>query len=131
MFLNKYLVGCLLMLIADAAFIPGQKMVMIWCGISSNETVNNEYGAYLKQNNDAISAISPTIWHLAEDGVSLTANEALMQSAAALKKQAGVSVIPTVFDNESYNQGTLKPRYANPGCSIFRVQTQTLKRTPD
>ena len=121
----------MLMVLGDAAFIPGQKMVMIWCGISSNETVNNEYGAYLKQNNDAISAISPTIWHLAEDGVSLTANEALMQSAAALKKQAGVSVIPTVFDNESYNQGTLKPRYANSGCSIFRVQTQTLKPTPD
>ena len=96
--------------LAGATVIPGQKMVMIWCDISANETVNIEYGAYLKQNNDAISAISPTIWHLAQDGVSLTTNEALMHSAAALKKQAGVKVIPTVFDNESYNQGTLKPR---------------------
>ena len=78
----------------------------------------NDYGAYLKQNSDAITAIAPTIWHLAHDGISLTADDAIMAQTAKLKKQSGVRVIPTVFDNESYNQGTLKPRllklFANP-----------------
>lgn len=94
----------------DDVFIPGKKMVMIWCGVSSNDTENDSYAQYLKRNRDAITAISPTIWRLAGDGVSLTADDALMAAAAKLKKTSGVKVIPTVFDNESYNQGTLKPR---------------------
>lgn len=85
----------------------------------------DEYGAYLKQNSDAITAISPTIWHLAQDGVSLTADDATMAAAAKLKRQAGVRVLPTVFDNESYNQGTLKPRllklFAHPEQFIAAV----------
>ena len=91
---------------------------MIWCGVSTNATAMDEYGAYLKQNSDAITAIAPTIWHLAQDSQSLTADDAIMAATAKLKKQSGVRVIPTVFDNESYNQGTLKPRllklFANP-----------------
>ena len=91
---------------------------MIWCGVSTNATAMDEYGAYLKQNSDAITAIAPTIWHLAHDSQSLTADDAIMAATAKLKKQSGVRVIPTVFDNESYNQGTLKPRllklFANP-----------------
>ena len=75
---------------------------MIWCGVSTNATAMDEYGAYLKQNSDAITAIAPTIWHLAHDSQSLTADDAIMAATAKLKKQSGVRVIPTVFDNESY-----------------------------
>jgi len=93
----------------------------------------NDYGAYLKQNSDAITAIAPTIWHLAHDGISLTADDAIMAQTAKLKKQSGVRVIPTVFDNESYNQGTLKPRllklFANPHKFIASIVNATLVRT--
>jgi hypothetical protein len=41
----------------------------------------NEYGAYLKQNSDAITAIAPTIWHLAQDGQSLTADDVIVSSS--------------------------------------------------
>ena len=103
---------------STSTWLPGQKTVMIWCGVSTNATAMDEYGAYLSQNADAITAIAPTIWHLAQDSQSLTADDAIMAATAKLKKQSGVRVIPTVFDNESYNQGTLKPRllklFANP-----------------
>ena len=85
---------------------------------AATDPATRSYGAYLKQNSDAITAIAPTIWHLAQDSQSLTADDAIMAATAKLKKQSGVRVIPTVFDNESYNQGTLKPRllklFANP-----------------
>jgi hypothetical protein len=91
------------------------------------------YGQYLKQNSDAITAISPTIWHLAQDGVSLTADDVTMAQAAKLKKQSGVRVIPTVFDNESYNQGTLKPRllklFANPHKFIASIVNASMVRS--
>ena len=112
------------------SYIPGKKMVMIWSSVSSNATANDEYTAYLKKNSDAISAISPTIWHLASDGVSLTADDKTMAGAAKMKKVAGVKVIPTVFDNESYNQGTLKPRleklFANPSKFIAAIVNASL-----
>ena len=95
-----------------------------------------DYAQYLKKNIDSINAISPTIWHLAHDGVSLTtscepfastrpspsdaprsprvypaqppplprAADAAEAAAARIKKTSGVRVLPTVFDNESYNQ---------------------------
>jgi hypothetical protein len=91
---------------------------------------NDSYGEYLRQNSDAITAISPTIWHLAQDGVSLTASDASMAAAAKLKKQSGVRVLPTVFDNESYNQGTLKPRllklFARPQKFIAAIVNASL-----
>ena len=93
----------------------------------------SDYGQYLKQNSDAITAIAPTIWHLAQDGVSLTADDAIMAAAAKLKKQSGVRVIPTVFDNESYNQGTLKPRllklFASPHKFIASIVNASLVRS--
>jgi hypothetical protein len=49
----------------------------------------NDYGQYLKQNSDAITAIAPTIWHLAADGVSLAADDAIMAQTAKLKEQSG------------------------------------------
>jgi hypothetical protein len=93
----------------------------------------SDYGQYLKQNSDAITAIAPTIWHLAQDGVSLTADDAIMAATAKLKKESGVRVIPTVFDNESYNQGTLKPRllklFASPHKFIASIVNASLVRS--
>lgn len=113
---------------STAASVP-PNVLFFWC-IAAPARSNDDYGAYLKQNIDAITAISPTIWHLAPDGVSLTASDATMAAAAKLKKQSGVRVLPTVFDNESYNQGTLKPRllklFAQPEKFIAAIVNASL-----
>ena len=50
-----------------------------------------------------------------------------MAATAKLKKQSGVRVIPTVFDNESHNQGTLKPACSS-SCQPAQVHQRHRQR---
>ena len=68
-----------------------------------------------------INAISPTIYHLAADGVSLDygcrnrtgagCGWQMEAEARYIKHHVpGLRVYPTIYEDESHNMGTLRPR---------------------